>query len=132
MFGSSVVHEIVGTTLIPHYLNPQRVSTALTNTSPSLYRPHNGSYSSQAVISNVAVFATGLHSVSLRTDFSKKMFDKNHVDASEIAVDKLRNVHINTWQAFEDLDVEISQANDARVHRQEIINMDKLEYSIAT
>ena len=132
MFGSSVVHEIVGTTLIPHYLNPRRVSTALTNTSPSLYRPHNGSYSSQAVISNVAVFATGLHSVSLRTDFSKKMFDKNHVDASEIAVDKLRNVHINTWQAFEDLDVEISQANDARVHKQEIINMDKLEYSIAT
>ena len=130
MFGSSVIHEIVGTSLLGHYQNPFRVSTALTSTEGVVSRVCNQSYSSQAVISNVAVFATGLHSVSLRNTFDDDMF--HNISVNDSICERLKATRMSIWKDFENVNEEIIRINRSREVKQNIVGMSTLEYSIAT
>ena len=129
LFGSSVYHEIIGTTLIPHYIHPFRISSALTTSSKR--RIHNHPYSSQAILSNIAVVATGLHSISLKMPLESQMFSEM-ATLDQPQLTQLKNIHHEIWDDFHKNNDIITEANHHRPYKQNIVNINSLEYSIAT
>ena len=120
MFGSSVIHEIAGAALSDLYHNPFIISPSLINNGLSHYDMQPYIY--EVLLANVALYGTSLHAVSLKTDYSDKIGD----DEESIQIVK------NAWKSFNQVHEIIKNRNKDREYKQDIINMDTLEYSIAT
>jgi hypothetical protein len=120
IFACSVIHEIAGAALSDLYNNPFIISPSLFNNGLSHYDMQPYIY--EVILANIALYGTSLHAVSLKNDYSKEIGN----DEKSIQIVK------DAWKLFDTVHNTIIEKNKHREYKQDIINMDTLEYSIAT
>ena len=129
LFCSSVVHELIGQTVLPFFRDSFRVSSSLLENGNN--RVDNQCHSSNAVLSNAATYAVGIHSISLKNrEVLRDMFDNIATDKENVK--NLKDLQDKIWKEFQENDEKISELNKLREVPQDLIRFDNLEYSVAT